>query len=61
MDVPYMVKQTITYSDGTETVINYRGKIVNGEVIVDNVPEEVKEEVSEEPTLVEEVEPSEEE
>jgi hypothetical protein len=27
---PHMVKQTITYSDGTETVINYRGVIENG-------------------------------
>ncbi len=27
-----MVKQTITYSDGSETVINYRGVIVGGEL-----------------------------
>ncbi len=25
-----MVKQTITFSDGSETVINYRGVIVDG-------------------------------
>ena len=33
---PHMVKQTITYSDGTETVINYRGVIVDGVLIEDN-------------------------
>lgn len=32
---PHMVKQTITYSDGTETVINYRGPIVDGVLIED--------------------------
>lgn len=37
-----MVKQTITYSDGTETVINYRGKIVDG-VLIPDAPEEMKE------------------
>lgn len=30
-----MVKQTITYSDGSETVINYRGRIVDGVLIPD--------------------------
>lgn len=34
-----MVKQTITYSDGSETVINYRGKIVDG-VLIPDEPEE---------------------
>lgn len=43
-----MVKQTITYSDGTETVINYRGKVVEGEVILDTVPEPVEEPKEEE-------------
>lgn len=37
---PHMVKQTITFSDGTETVFNYRGKIVDG-VVIPDVPEEV--------------------
>lgn len=32
----HIVKQTITYSDGTETVINYRGVIVNGVLTEDN-------------------------
>lgn len=27
---PYMVEQVIKFSDGTETVIKYRGVIVNG-------------------------------
>lgn len=27
---PHMVKQVIVYSDGSETVINYRGTIENG-------------------------------
>lgn len=39
---PHMVKQTIEFSDGTETVINYRGKIVDG-VLIPDTPEEVKE------------------
>lgn len=38
-----MVKQTITYSDGTETVINYRGKIVDGQLINEEVSPEVVE------------------
>lgn len=37
----HMVKQTITYSDGTETVINYRGVITNG-VLVEDQPEAPK-------------------
>lgn len=35
----HMVEQVIKFSDGTETVINYRGKIVNG-VLIPN--EEIK-------------------
>lgn len=35
-ELPHMVKQTITYSDGTETVINYRGVIVDGVLTEDN-------------------------
>lgn len=34
-DIPHMVEQVIKYSDGTETVINYRGRIVDGELIPD--------------------------
>ena len=34
--IPHMTKQTITYSDGSETVINYRGVIVDGVLIPDN-------------------------
>lgn len=30
-----MVEQIIKYSDGTETVISYRGKIVDGVLIPD--------------------------
>ncbi len=33
---PHMVKQTITYSDGTETVINYRGVVENGVLTEDS-------------------------
>lgn len=51
----HMVQQVIKYSDGTEKVINYRGVIVDGElmsdeeVIVDDAAaEEVVEEVAEE-------------
>lgn len=40
METPHMVKQTITFSDGTETVVNYRGKIVDG-VLIPDAPEEV--------------------
>lgn len=46
---PHMVKQTITFSDGTETVINYRGVIENGVLIPDSVEvPEPQEEVIEE-------------
>lgn len=37
--VPHMVEQVIKYSDGTETVIKYRGVIENGVLIPDS-PEE---------------------
>lgn len=40
MEEAHMVQQVIKYSDGTETVINYRGKIVDGVLIPD---EEIKE------------------
>lgn len=36
-----MVKQTITFSDGTETVINYRGVIVDGVIQSEKVEDEV--------------------
>ena len=45
-----MVKQIIKFSDGTETVINYKGVVVNGELIPDKentMSEEVQEEVTE--------------
>lgn len=35
----HMIKQTITFSDGTETVINYQGVIENGVLIHDNMDE----------------------
>lgn len=35
-----MVEQVIKYSDGSETVISYRGKIVDG-VLIPDEPEEV--------------------
>jgi len=41
--LPHMVQQIIKYSDGTETVINYRGRIVDG-VLIPDEPEEVKKE-----------------
>ena len=53
MDAPHMVKQTITYSDGTETVINYRGVIVDGILKEDN-PVHAVEETVETPEVVEE-------
>ncbi len=34
-DKVHMVQQVIKYSDGTETVINYRGVIENGELMAD--------------------------
>lgn len=33
---PHMVQQVIKFSDGTETVINYRGVVENGVLIEDN-------------------------
>lgn len=36
---PHMVEQVIKYSDGTETVIKYRGVIENGVLIPDEVEE----------------------
>ncbi len=38
----HMVQQIIKYSDGTETVIDYRGKYVDGELILDEPEEEIK-------------------
>lgn len=35
-DAPHMVKQTITFSDGSETVISYRGVIVDGVLTPDS-------------------------
>lgn len=43
MTEPHMVRQIIQYSDGTETVVNYRGVIENG-VLTEDTPEEVEEE-----------------
>lgn len=40
-EVPHMVQQVIKYSDGTETVINYRGVITDG-VLKEDEPVEVK-------------------
>lgn len=37
-----MIQQVIKYSDGTETVIDYRGVIENG-VLTPDVPEAVEE------------------
>ncbi len=51
MSEPHMVEQVIKYSDGTETVVSYRGVIVDG-VLTPNTeekPAEAKEEVSEVP------------
>lgn len=45
----HMVQQIIKYSDGTETVINYRGVIVDGVLIPDegsDMSEEIVEEVA---------------
>lgn len=55
---PHMIKQTITFSDGTETVINYRGVIENGVLTPDTVEEtvEVPEAVEETVDSVEESE-----
>lgn len=40
MDVqPHMVEQVIKYSDGSETVIKYRGVIVDGVLTADKVEE----------------------
>ena len=41
---PHMVKQTITYSDGTETVVNYRGVIKDGVLTPDKVEDDEAEE-----------------
>lgn len=43
-DSPYMVEQVIKYSDGTETVIKYRGVVENG-VLLNESPEVEEEEV----------------
>ena len=50
-----MVKQTITFSDGTETVINYRGVIVDGVLISEKVDMDDEKQVEE---TVEEVTPA---
>jgi len=50
MSKPHMVEQIIKFSDGTETVIKYRGVIENG-VLIPDAPEE---HVSE-PSVAEEV------
>lgn len=48
--IPHMVEQVIKYSDGTETVINYRGEIIDG-VLIEDAPAEV---AAEEPVEVSE-------
>ena len=51
----HMVQQIIKFSDGTETVINYRGKIVNGVLIPNEKEAMSEEEVKEEVAAEEEV------
>lgn len=41
MEVPHMVEQVIKYSDGTETVISYRGVIEDG-VLTEDQPKPKK-------------------
>lgn len=38
-----MVEQVIRYSDGTETVIKYRGVVVDGELVSEKVVEGAEE------------------
>lgn len=52
-----MVQQSIKYSDGTETVINYRGKIVDGVLIPDEIINEKNMDDEKIETPVEEKEP----
>lgn len=57
---PYMVEQVIKYSDGTETVIKYRGVIVDGVLVNEVIPETtepIAEETIETPEIVEETIP----
>lgn len=57
---PYMVEQVIKYSDGTETVIKYRGVIVDGVLVNDVISkttEPIAEETIETPEIVEETIP----
>jgi len=57
---PHMVKQTITFSDGTETVINYRGVVVDGVLTEDNPTPMVEENEEKKVEVEEKVEPEEE-
>lgn len=57
MDKAYMTKQTITFSDGTETVMNFDANGASTEIeakvaeaVAVTSPEEVAEEVVETPT-----------
>lgn len=51
-NAPHMVQQIIKFSDGSETVINYRGVIVDG-VLTPDTPEVDSEEADgEAPNLV---------
>lgn len=52
-----MVEQVIKYSDGTETVIKYRGVIVDGVLTSEKVDEPTAEETVETPKVAEEVTP----
>lgn len=53
---PHMVQQIIKYSDGTETIINYRGVIVDGVLTPDVIEEAPAPEVpvEKEPVSIEE-------
>jgi len=44
MSEAHMVRQIIQYSDGSETVINYRGVIENGVLTEDNPEKKPKKE-----------------
>lgn len=54
----HMVEQVIKFSDGTETVISYRGKYVDG-VLIPNEGQKMSEEVLPEGEVPTEVVPSE--
>ena len=51
-----MVQQIIKYSDGSETVINYKGVIENGVLIPDEPEKEMETEIEKETEAVKETE-----